>query len=283
MRLNRRHTAGLFLVLVAAGVSLFLEASAKQTAGVVVLGIAAAWAFGSLSLRMLGLLSCVLVCAVGLGILGVPVWQDWNLYRTSVQDYDSAISELRQSIAKADVWEDVAPYGKSGGASKKPRRQGEYTDADIDQPQPKPDIFDQVAGEGQKQNKFPPGFIPDADVNTPGKSVEKDVKVPEGVQKWVVRVPTPQGATIGSPTAWDEYGNPIVVAFPARMSDEDIMHVFVTKMLVNTPSFSIWASIKSHRATSLSGTVLVVCGLLGSAWLFWWKRRPIHEINIPTS
>jgi hypothetical protein len=32
--LNRRHKAGLFVVLVATGLSLFFEASAKQTAGV---------------------------------------------------------------------------------------------------------------------------------------------------------------------------------------------------------------------------------------------------------
>jgi hypothetical protein len=45
--MNRRHKAGLFLVLVATGLSLFFEASAKQTAGIIVLGMAATWVVGS--------------------------------------------------------------------------------------------------------------------------------------------------------------------------------------------------------------------------------------------
>jgi hypothetical protein len=36
--LNRRHKVGLFLVLVASGISLFFEASEKQTAGIVLAG-----------------------------------------------------------------------------------------------------------------------------------------------------------------------------------------------------------------------------------------------------
>jgi len=65
--LNRRHKAGLFLVLVATGLSLFFEASAKQTAGIVLLGVAATWLFGSVSLRTLGFTACSLACAVMLG------------------------------------------------------------------------------------------------------------------------------------------------------------------------------------------------------------------------
>src|SRR5579862_8383500 len=51
--INRRHKVGLFLVLAAAGASLLLEATAVQTVGVVLLGVAAAWGFGA-SVRLAG-------------------------------------------------------------------------------------------------------------------------------------------------------------------------------------------------------------------------------------
>ena len=63
--LNRRHKVGLFLVLVATGVCLFFEASAKQTAGVALLGIAFAWVLGSLSLLTLRFLCSIAAGAVG--------------------------------------------------------------------------------------------------------------------------------------------------------------------------------------------------------------------------
>lgn len=71
--LDRRHKAVLFLVLVAAGISLIAEASAKQTTGVVLLGFAAAWLLGSLRLRVVWLLSSLIACAAGIFTTGQPV------------------------------------------------------------------------------------------------------------------------------------------------------------------------------------------------------------------
>lgn len=47
VRLNRRNKTALFLTLLAAGTSLMWGAGTKQTIGIVLLGVAFAWAFGS--------------------------------------------------------------------------------------------------------------------------------------------------------------------------------------------------------------------------------------------
>lgn len=47
MRLNRRHKVILFLTLLAAGMSLISSFGLHRTAGIVLLGVASAWVFGS--------------------------------------------------------------------------------------------------------------------------------------------------------------------------------------------------------------------------------------------
>jgi hypothetical protein len=98
VNINRRHKVGFFLVLVASALALFLDAPAKPTVGFALLGVAAIWLLGSISLRTLGFLSCSLACAAGLCILVYPVWQDWNSYKASVQEYDSAISKIIHAV-----------------------------------------------------------------------------------------------------------------------------------------------------------------------------------------
>src|SRR5260370_41127817 len=99
--LNRRHKVGLFLVLVAAGISLFIEASTKQTAGIVLLGIAATWLLGTISVRLLWLLSSFLGCLVGIIAGGKPVVDDWKSFQESIQSYDRAIADLRQVMTQS--------------------------------------------------------------------------------------------------------------------------------------------------------------------------------------
>lgn len=98
LNLNSSHKAGLFLVLIAAGGSLLFEASAKQTAGVVLLGLAATWFFGSLAVRTLGLTFSLVACCVGLCLAILPIWKDWESYRVSAQQY--ALSGVREAIAR---------------------------------------------------------------------------------------------------------------------------------------------------------------------------------------
>ncbi len=109
MSLNRRHKAGLLLILVATGLSLFLEASAKQTAGIALIGLAATWFFGSVGPRTLGLILCSMACCVGLYLAVVPIWKDWESYQTAAQEYDSAIGAIREAAAKAGLWDIVPP------------------------------------------------------------------------------------------------------------------------------------------------------------------------------
>lgn len=73
MKLNWRHKAGLFLTGMALGCGLFLEVSAKQAAGIALIGFALSWLFGSLTPRTLGVAFAILICAVGLFVAVSPV------------------------------------------------------------------------------------------------------------------------------------------------------------------------------------------------------------------
>src|SRR5208282_5596425 len=101
LNLNRRHKTGLFLVLVAAGISPFFEASAKQTTGIVLLGLAATWLLGTVSVRLLWLLSSFLGCLLGIIVGGKPVVDDWKSFQESVQSYDRAVADLRDVMRKS--------------------------------------------------------------------------------------------------------------------------------------------------------------------------------------
>jgi hypothetical protein len=104
--LNRRHKVSLFLVLVAAGLSLFSEASLKQTAGIVVLGLAATWFIGSLSVRVVGIVLSLAAFACGLFLVVVPTWDTWRSYRWTVPYYldakPSFLGFLRFEITNSD-------------------------------------------------------------------------------------------------------------------------------------------------------------------------------------
>jgi hypothetical protein len=99
--LNRRHRAGVFLVLVTVGLSLFFEASAKQTVGIFLLGLAATWFFGSVSLRALALIASSVAFLSGISLAVLPLWKDWNSHRSSAQEYDSALAAIREAFGKS--------------------------------------------------------------------------------------------------------------------------------------------------------------------------------------
>jgi hypothetical protein len=86
-RLNQRHKAALFLTLLAAGASLVLNMAAKQTTGVVLLGLAFAWAFGSNSRAV-----HVLFIAAGVLLILIPmgfVYPPSSAYREAVEEQGS--------------------------------------------------------------------------------------------------------------------------------------------------------------------------------------------------
>jgi hypothetical protein len=94
--LNKRHKVALFLTLLAAGTSLVLGVAAKQTAGIVLFGIAFAWALGSNNPPV-----HVSFIVLGLFLAMGPVVRDWygqrnemKKYRESVVDFERRIPEL---------------------------------------------------------------------------------------------------------------------------------------------------------------------------------------------
>jgi len=101
MTLNWRHKAGLLLALTATGLSLFFELSAKQTAGVAVLGIALAWFAGSVPTRILGWVAAVLSCLFGLYIALAPLGKEWMSVQESAAEYDSAMAALHSAVRNA--------------------------------------------------------------------------------------------------------------------------------------------------------------------------------------
>ena len=86
MPLNWGHKAGLFLTLIATSLGLLLELSAKQTAGIALLGVALAWLFGSVAVRTLGLTFLILISALGLYLAAAPLWRDWKSVNESATD-----------------------------------------------------------------------------------------------------------------------------------------------------------------------------------------------------
>lgn len=255
MVLNRRHKAGLFLALVATGLSLFLQTTIKQTLGVLLLGLALGWLLGSLNVRTLGIVACFLVCAVGLVMAVVPIRNDWESYRISAQDYDAAIAELRRAVAKASQAvgggmppETLPPdffYRKRAG-SKAGEKEAHYQLYDTSR-------LDVVEHACLGTLKFPHN-MPYEERNRLIEEIKKKkckmVEIPTSTQKWE-RPPDESGFLLTG------------IPFPNNATDEEIVSSIQAKELLPRPSFSIKAEIASHRVPFFTGSALVTLGVLG--------------------
>jgi len=279
--LNRRHKVGLFLAVAATGLSLLLEASAKQTAGILVLGIATAWLIGSLSSRTLGIVACLLACASGLVMAAKPVKEDLDRYRLASQQYESAVDQLRDAIAKAptvtwDVFDPVSEARKRWPGFK------DWDDArilkNLNDAQKFRAVFPDYSLLTQRIAVYDPqgrrGTIPLAQIEDvlkqgyklydggkPGPT--KTVDIPESAREW--ERPQPEGSD------WVD----VTASFPSEKSNEDILREFETRILRPKPSFSIMAAIRAHRMPFSIGAALTVSGLLACLWL---SRRPRGSI-----
>ena len=289
LTLNRRHKFGLFLVLVAAGISLLLEATVKQTAGAVVLGIAAAWAFGSLSPRTLAFFSCSLACAAGLSLAGVPMWQDWNSYKALAQDYDSAISKLRDAVAKTTVEPPLTLpadfFEKQNQMVNTLRQDREFMSA-----KSPADQKGYVAYLDPKFKKLSPsdqdGMLAYITGKVPGR---RTVQIPEAARKWMRpgaiekwKQPDIKDSKWIDRTesAWVNVttGDPDPrYAYPADVSTDEMVKYIQSNDLLPRPVFSVGAALDSHRMTSIVGLTFVIAGLLGDGFLFLRLRRSRRE------
>ncbi len=263
--LNRRHKAGAFLVLVAAGLSLSFEASAKQTAGIVLLGVAATWLFGSVSLRVLGFVSCSLGCISGLCVAILPILSERDSYLAASAEYDLALAEIRAAVARAPVWEIkglpegtvVRPQNKTVVPSLQDKWQ--VVKEEVVRPlnksvvPPPPPGFTEDVSPSTQIPRPPKGFFPE-----PPK---REVQIPAVGQKWLRPMDAPADYVVVS------------IPFPGDASDTAIMSEFQTKYLLPRPTFSIAAAIRPHRAPFLGGVVLVAVGLLGFAAMLKWGRK----------
>jgi hypothetical protein len=289
--LNRRLKACLFLVLAGAGLSLILDAPLKQAAGIVLVGLAATSLVVGLSVRTLQFLVSLLLLVAGLSIAVVPVCTDWSSYRTSLKDYGRAIADLRQAVKQAD------------GALTLP--------ADFFDRQP----VDQDTYLSRADSDFAKASLVDQRayveyLTKRAKSSTRTVEIPESTRRWFIeagRAPAPpppgftlDAAAVATPVTGEDVPPPppgftipapptgftlVSIQFPNNMSDEDIMRAMQTQTFTK-PSFSILASVKSHRITSIGGVAIAVCGFLGFAWIIWIRGRmasgPHNICSLPT-
>jgi hypothetical protein len=93
LKLNRRHKAALFVTLVAAGASLVSGDAMKIGLGIVLLGVAFAWAFGSDS-RVEHFL--FLVC--GLLIVIATLIHDWREHLVQSRRYRDEVTEFESRV-----------------------------------------------------------------------------------------------------------------------------------------------------------------------------------------
>jgi hypothetical protein len=91
--LNNRHKTGLFLTAIAAGLCLFFEDSVRQTLGVILIGSAFAWAFGSAN-RALRLV----VAALGILTMVGPLIAALIDHRDAMRTYEESVVDFEKQL-----------------------------------------------------------------------------------------------------------------------------------------------------------------------------------------
>jgi hypothetical protein len=104
-RLNRRHKAALFVMLVAAGASLVSGGTMKVGLGIILLGIAFTWAFGSGSRAVHRL-----VLACGLFIVFGSLGYAWEAHREKTTLYRDEIAQFEREIPDLAKMYHLLPY-----------------------------------------------------------------------------------------------------------------------------------------------------------------------------
>ena len=101
--LNRRHKVAIFVVLICAGVVLMGDRSLGEGPGVILIGIAIAWAVGSdyrpvhLALLMIGIMM----------VLGGPIVPGWHDHQSAMAKYQSAMAKYPDKGAMAGSWQET--------------------------------------------------------------------------------------------------------------------------------------------------------------------------------
>lgn len=265
---NRRHKTLLFLTLVGLGSSLLFGADAKQVAGIALLGLAAAWLIGGMSVRTLGLLLSIVALLAGIGVAALPILVDWHTFQTDSSNYAQAVKDLTDAIRKAPMLPKTPPSAHFGQEIHAEPWPEEGNVVKIDGPPWKMTI--ELRSES---------FVTDAG----GKHGEAYV-----VGDRIVDIPPsarglegPWSKYVGSSTP-DFIPELISVAVFPRVADQEILEEIETQLLVPNPSFSAWGSLREHTIRSLGGLVLILCGVVG---LLWWgrARNAIRDLSSPST
>lgn len=262
---NRRHKVLLFLTLVALGSSLLLGADTKQVAGVALLGLAATWLVGWLTVRTTVLAISILLVPTGICVCGLPILTDWQTFRTASEGYTQAISDLTDAIRK------------SPSLPKSREVHGE----------PWPDEGNVLNVEGPPWKMTlvlrSESFLTDANgkfLTANGKPLgayvlgDRIVDIPRDVQD----LEGPWSEYIGSSTP-DFVAAPVSVTVFSRVTDQQILKEIEDELLIPKPTFSAWRSLRGHTGRSLGGFALVVCGLVG--FVVGKKKVAFHRPQPP--
>jgi hypothetical protein len=246
-----------------AGLALILDASVKETTGVFLLGLACTWLLASLSHHTLRLLVSGILSVTGLSIAIVPVAADWNSFRSSVSDYDSAITDLRQAIADA-AFDSPSASGKSRDpVNETPVEHGPWEKYKSIESKAEKGPWEKYSNRQEEKPKF--------DANAPSSPEEspptRTVQIPESTRKW----------------GRGEFSHFMVAkTFPAKLPSEDIFKSFQTNELRPRPAFSLWNAVKSRQESSFGGATLAVCGLIGCIWTVRRGRERTFPIDTKT-
>src|SRR5579863_920624 len=265
--LNRRHKALLFLTLVAAGLSLLFGADAKQTAGVVLLGLATTWVLGGLSPRTIGLSTSILALLAGVSIAGLPVLLGWTSFRSETRSYNSAISDLTDAIRRSPLLPLSPPSSRFG---QEVRFEVWPTEGNVLKAEGPPW---KLVLQSRSQD-----IVTDKNGNEVGSWVSGDriVDVPSSVRDWE----GPWSSYVGDSTPGFIPDSVSVVVFP-RVSDQAILGEIETQLLRPKPTFSAWSSLRKSWLRSVGGLALALFGLIGLALLRseLWLRRSTRSLR----
>ena len=110
----------MLLVLVATGASLLLDASAKQTAGIVLVGLAAAWFVGSVAVRTLGIILSAIIFFIGLYVAALPMWNDRRTGLAAAQEYDAIVDKIREAAVQSEEYEIARKFAEGSNSAQGP-------------------------------------------------------------------------------------------------------------------------------------------------------------------
>ena len=221
LNLNRRHKVTLFLSVVLAGIAALNSAKMMEVAGILLLGLALAWAFGSdsrivhwLFLTVGALLTCLTV-----GGAAYLYQSDANLYAQKVAAFEQRMPELAKKH----------PLHKEGQVA---------LDKDLPEtfsiPKPVPGTYEELPSSAKNKP-----LVPSAELSKSAPATAPRERDEQG---------NPVQAIAPSVREWDAAGNPVTASQPRKpkhgpweqyQSDKQRQRALANEFEEATPIFSL--------------------------------------------